>query len=91
MSKITVLQMPSFKKSYKKLHSKDKTKVDQAIHQIIENPQIGQEKRGNLAGVYVYKFKIHDCENLLAYQWCPKERILLALGVHENFYRNLKK
>jgi hypothetical protein len=28
---------------------------------------------------------------LLAYEWDPKQRLLLALGVHENFYRDLKK
>ncbi|MFT4058013.1 MAG: type II toxin-antitoxin system RelE/ParE family toxin [Legionella sp.] len=27
---------------------------------------------------------------LLAYEWDPALRILLALGVHENFYRDLE-
>ena len=30
-------------------------------------------------------------EFLLAYEWNAKERLLLALGMHENFYRDLKK
>ena len=83
--------MPAFKKAYKKLHAHKKSEVDDAIHAIIKNPHIGEEKKGDLAGVFVYKFKIHHQEILLAYEWNPKERLLLALGVHENFYRDLKK
>lgn len=88
---VTVRQMPAFKKSYKKLHSNEKSKVNDAIRTIIKNPTIGQEKRQDLAGVFVYKFKIYRQEMLLAYEWNPKERLLLALGVHQNFYRDVKK
>ena len=91
ITKIVVEQMPVFKKAYKKLHRQQKTKVNEAIHAIIENPKIGQEKKGDLTGIFIYKFKIHHQKMLLAYEWTPKKRILLALGVHENFYRNLKK
>ena len=91
MSDITIKQMPAFKRSYKKLHKQEKSKVNEAIREIIENPRIGEEKKGDLANVYVYKFKIHQQEILLAYEWNPKLRLLLALGVHENFYRDLKK
>jgi mRNA interferase RelE/StbE len=88
---IIIKQMPTFKKAYKKLHKKEKPIVDDAIHAIVKNPQIGQEKKGDLASVFVYKFKIHHQEMLLAYTWSKPERLLLALGVHENFYRDLKK
>lgn len=88
---ITVNQMPLFKKAYKKLHANEKAKVDDAIKAIIKNPKIGEEKRGDLNGVFVYKFKFKIKEFLLAYEWDAKKRILLALGVHENFYRDLKK
>ena len=83
--------MPSFKKAYKKLHANEKSKVNDAIRVIIQNPNLGQEKKGDLAGVFVYKFKVHNQEILLAYEWSPREKLLLALGVHENFYRDLKK
>ena len=91
MTDINVTQMPMFKKAYKKLHANEKSKVDEAIRLIIKNPKIGEEKKGDLSGVLVYKFKIHNHEMLLAYEWNPRERVLLALGVHENFYRDLKK
>jgi len=88
---ITIKQMPAFKKAYKRLHEQEKIKVNTVIQAIILNPKIGEAKKGDLAGVYVYKFKIHHQEFLLAYEWDPTERLLLALGVHENFYRDLKK
>lgn len=53
--------------------------------------EVKEEKKGDLAGVFVYKFKMHHQEILLAYEWIPRERLLLALGVHENFYRDLKQ
>lgn len=90
MTDIIIKQMPAFKKAYKKLHPNKKSEVEDAIRAIVKNPKIGEEKKGDLAGVFVYKFKLHHQEILLAYEWNPKERLLLALGVHENFYRDLK-
>ena len=72
-------------------HPHKKVKVDDAILVIKEDPSLGQEKRGDLAGIFVYKFKIDQQEILLAYEWSPKDRLLMALGVHENFYRDLKR
>lgn len=91
MEKIVVRQMPAFKRVFKKLHKNQKEEVKKAIQDIIKTPQLGTAKKGDLAGIYVYKFKISTQEYLLAYEWIPEERILLALGVHENFYRNLKR
>lgn len=90
MTEITIKQMPAFKKAYKKLHTNEKSIVDNAILEVIKNPKIGEEKKGDLAGVFVYKFKFKTKEFLLGYEWDPKLRLLLALGVHENFYRDLK-
>jgi mRNA-degrading endonuclease RelE of RelBE toxin-antitoxin system len=88
---VFVKQMPGFKRAYKKLHANEKEVVDDAIKEIIKNPKIGEEKKGDLIGVFVYKFKFKTKEYLLGYEWDPKHRLLLALGVHENFYRDLKK
>ena len=91
MPEIIVKQMPGFKKAYKKLHPNEKKYVDKAIKAIIINPKTGEEKKGDLAGVFVYKLKFQTKEFLLGYEWDPKQRLLLALGVHENFYRDLKQ
>lgn len=83
--------MPTFKRVYKKLHADCKHDVDNAIRTIIDDPKIGKEKKGDLTGVFVYKFKIFHQEMLLAYTWNIQERLLLALSTHENFYRDLKR
>ena len=90
MANIQVLQMPPFKRRYKKLHLNQKAAVDAAIRAIIQDPTRGERKRGDLAGVYVYKFDCLGQQMLLAYEWDSMRRVLLALGVHENFYRDLK-
>lgn len=51
----------------------------------------GEEKKGDLAGVHVYKFRVQDQQFLVAYEFDKDNLSLLALGVHENFYRDLKK
>lgn len=91
MSSIIIRQMPQFKNTYKKLHVSQKQKVDAAIKTIVTNPKIGEEKKGDLAGIFVHKFRIHHQEMLLAYEWNLYDRLLLALGTHQNFYRNLKR
>jgi mRNA-degrading endonuclease RelE of RelBE toxin-antitoxin system len=83
--------MPAFKRSYKKLHDNQKESVNKAVEDIKENPHIGQKKKGDLANVYVHKFDCIGQQMLLAYEYDPQTRVLLALSVHENFYRNLKK
>jgi mRNA-degrading endonuclease RelE of RelBE toxin-antitoxin system len=88
---MVILQLNKFTKSYKKLHDQQKKLVDEAISLIIKDPLIGQRKKWNLSDVYVYKFKIDHIKMLLAYKWFPEERILLFLGTHENFYRDLSK
>ena len=82
-------QKPSFKKVYKKLHKNQLEKVDGAIRAIAENPLLGQEKHGSLTSVFVYKFDCINQQYLLAYQWSEEYRLLLLVGVHENFYKKL--
>lgn len=57
---------------------------------IINNPTIDQEKKGDLRGVYVYKFKIKTNEYLLAYRFIGDSLELIMIGPHENYYRDLK-
>jgi hypothetical protein len=56
----------------------------------VADPTIGQEKKGDLIGVFVYKFKSSAQLFLLAYEWDEDSRTLLMIGVHENFYREVK-
>lgn len=80
-----------FKKSAKKLMRNQIKMVEDAIDEIVKNPEIGELKRGDLAGIRVYKFYIHKQLMLLAYQYFEKKIVLFSLSTHENFYRDLKK
>ncbi|PVE05188.1 type II toxin-antitoxin system RelE/ParE family toxin [Limnohabitans sp. Rim28] len=88
---VQVLQSAAFARAYKKLHKNQKVDVDDAVEVIIKTPDIGEPKRGDLVGVYVHKFKSNSQLLLLAYEYDPETRMLLLLGSHENFYRDLKR
>ena len=88
---VSVTQSTVFARSYKKLHPQQKQDVDSEVEVIVSDPLAGEAKRGDLAGVYVYKFKSQNQLVLLAYEFDPKTRHLLLLGSHENFYRELKR
>lgn len=88
---MNILQTKIFGKQKKKLHSNQINSLDQAIKQIISNPEMGKLKKGDLQSVRVYKFKIFNQEYLLAYLFNENTLNLLSLGSHENFYRDLKK
>ena len=90
---MNVLQTTTFSKQIKKLHENQKKELDQAIKKIIKDSSLGQVKKGDLSSVQVYKFKMINQLTLLAYEVNESEEqlILLALGSHENFYRDLKK
>ncbi|MEZ7918885.1 MAG: type II toxin-antitoxin system RelE/ParE family toxin [Akkermansiaceae bacterium] len=88
-----VLQTTTFRKAVKKLHKNQKMDLDHAVKEIIGAPDIGEAKLGDLAGISVYKFKMVKQLTLLAYKYEDETVILtlLALGTHENFYRDLKR
>lgn len=93
---LAVSASPSFNRVAKKLHARDKKVLDEAVKSVLENPLIGEEKKGDLAGVFVHKFKLNSQETLLAYELLPHksvptEAVLLAIGPHENFYLALKR
>jgi len=91
-----VIASPSFARMAKKMHAKDKLALDQAVKDVANSPLIGEEKRGDLSGVFVHKFKLNKQETLLAYELSPDKLkpatiILLGVGPHENFYVELKR
>ena len=86
-----VLQQNSFKRAYKKMHPQQKQAVNDAVLVISENPALGEQKKGDLAGIFVYKFSHNTQLYLLAYTFDPATLTLILLGTHENFYRELKR
>jgi len=88
---VQILQSALFKRAYKRLHPNQKADVDDAIAEIVADPTLGEAKKGDLTGVFVYKFKCNGQLALLAYEYDPSSRLLLLVGSHENFYRSLKR
>lgn len=86
-----LLQKPMFRRAYKKLFPKQRAAVDDEIRKIMDNPIIGEEKKQDLASVFVHKFKIEKQQYLLSYMFDPETLTLLFLCVHENYYRDLKR
>ena len=85
-------QKLSFKKTYKKLKPNQKKDADAALRVIFANPDVGEQKRGDLSWLYVYKFKMVGQLTLIGYAVDDDKIVLtlIALGSHENFYRDLK-
>jgi mRNA-degrading endonuclease RelE of RelBE toxin-antitoxin system len=92
-AKIEVYQSGVFKKGFDKLNDEQKDIVEIEIDLIIENPDIGERKKGDLSHIWVHKFRLNGMETLLGYAWKEQklELYLLHLGPHENFYKSAKK
>jgi len=87
-----ILVTPTFNKAIKKLHPSQKNALDQAIRQIAAQPDVGETKVGDFAGVRVHKFRLDKSLYLLAYRLLDEQTIKLSmLGTHENFHRDLKR
>jgi len=85
-----ILQSRSFERKVKKFTKRQKKKLDEEIRKIVDNPSIGSEKKGDLRGIFVHKFKIQTLQYLLAYRFLGKNLELIMIGPHENYYRDLK-
>lgn len=87
-----LLLTPTFARQLKKLHKNQKTSLDKALRLLSENPILGDAKRADLEGIFVFKFMVNREQWLLAYRIISAESLkLLLVGPHENFYRALKK
>lgn len=65
--------------------------VEDEIERIHKNPEIGEEKSGDLASFRVHKFTFRKQEYLIAYKTAGVAFTVYMVETHENFYRNLKR
>ena len=88
-----VLTTPRFDRAIKKIIPAEKKALDLAVKDVIKNPLKGDMKKGDLAGIQVYKFRYLKQQMLLAYSVSldKTQLVLMGYGVHENFYRDLKR
>jgi len=85
-----IYQSRSFENKIKRFPKKEKNILDQEIKKIIEDPSVGEEKKGDLRGVYILKFKIKTIQYLISYRIINDDIELIMIGPYENYYRDLK-
>ncbi len=86
-----IYQSRSFEKKARKFNTKEKNELDNEIKQIIKNPLIGTEKKGDLRGIFVHKLNLQNQMYLLSYRFIKNESLeLIMIGPYENYYRDLK-
>ena len=86
-----VYQSRSFEQKVKRFSSAEKTALDKEIKEIMKDPFLEEEKKGDLRDIYVHKFKIKTIQYLLSYRMVGDDLELIMIGPHENYYRDLKK
>jgi mRNA-degrading endonuclease RelE of RelBE toxin-antitoxin system len=89
-----VQQTRRFARVYKKLTNTTLiADTDTAVATVADNPDVGERKKGDLAQLWVYKFRSQGQLYLLGYTREDEVRLvyLEALGPHENFYLDLKR
>ena len=88
-----VHQTRRFARTYKKLvNTALIADTDAAVAAVAQNPDVGERKKGDLAQLWVHKFRSQGQLYLLGYTREDEVRLIYleALGPHENFYRDLK-
>jgi mRNA-degrading endonuclease RelE of RelBE toxin-antitoxin system len=90
---IDVFMSRRFEKKFNSLNEAETKTVDEQIELIVEDPEIGEQKKGDLAYLRVHKFRMNNQQYLLGYSWVEDklELYMLSLGSHENFYEDQKK
>ena len=87
-----------FAQYVKKAHKPLRLAIEDEVEVVCEAPEVGELKVGDLAGIRVHKFRFNRQEHLMAYRPptknAPVEFLIIdfyQVGVHENFYDELKQ
>lgn len=88
-----IVKTRRFTRTVKRMQPNMLAATHEAIATIAKNPSVGREKKSDLEFFFVYKYHVLDVQYLLAYliDEEAKEIALVAVGTHENFYRDLKR
>ncbi|AYA42203.1 type II toxin-antitoxin system RelE/ParE family toxin [Xenorhabdus nematophila] len=90
---LQVYETRRFAKALSKLPENLLSVIEDEIEKIIDNPKIGELKKGDLDFLRVHKFLLNSQLTLLGYCWKGEkiELYLLDIGSHENFYQEQKR
>lgn len=64
--------------------------IDEQVKRLLENPEIGETKKGDLRGIRVHKFNFKSHLYLISYEVIGQTTNLYVIGPHERFYQRLK-
>jgi hypothetical protein len=81
----------AFRKFVKKQSRPFQLVIEDETEKITRNPEMGESKKGDLAGFRVHKFTFQKRQYLIAYKMQGKDLIFYMIDTHENFYRELKR
>ena len=86
-------QTRRFARAYKKLQDNVAADVDKVSRRVARDPFIGEQKRGDLANLFVHRFHNQNQLYLMGYTIDQGVRLvyLEVVGPHENFYRDIKR
>ncbi len=90
---LSPIASPAFLKKKKKQFPNIQREIDTQVKNLIENPLLGEPKKGILKGVRVLKFKYRKQLFLLFYEPDFKKKLLYlyTFGSHEGFYEGLER
>ncbi|OGW43377.1 MAG: hypothetical protein A2Y66_03755 [Nitrospirae bacterium RBG_13_41_22] len=88
---MNVLYKSAFRRFVKKQVRAFQLAIEDETEKISKEPEIGEVKKGDLAGFRVQKFTFHKQQYLIAYRMQGKDIIFYMIDTHENFYRELKR
>jgi mRNA-degrading endonuclease RelE of RelBE toxin-antitoxin system len=90
---MAVYKTKRFTNALERLAEGDQALIEDAIDSVIANPLIGDQKKGDLKHLRVFKTDIRETEYLIGYNWDSGRLTLhlLQLGTHENYYRDASR
>ncbi len=93
-----VLYKRPFLQFVKKAKSPLQLAIEDAVVEVSKSPELGEQKKGDLRDIFVYKFRFNKQEYLIAYRYGLSDKLLeliwidfYKIGTHENFYEELKR
>ncbi|MGZ8952338.1 MAG: type II toxin-antitoxin system RelE/ParE family toxin, partial [Methylobacter sp.] len=86
-----ILFSPTCRKYIKKQTAPFQLAIRDEIDAVCDAPEMGESKKGDLAGCRVHKFVFRKQLYLVAYRVEANCILFCMMGTHENFYRDLKR
>ncbi len=82
---------PPFRKFVKKQSRPFQLVIEDEVDNILNDPDIGEAKKGGLSELNVHIFNFKGQQFLIAYLSKTNKIILYLIGSHKNFYLKLKR